>query len=197
MSPKREKGFNQPGVMHAGRWEAKAGQKAGGSDGQQHMEAHGGTDAAAPAFVRGASQPATASPFDRTHRHPGGIQDLIHLLVLVGPLFGQQAGHLFDELSAGVLLTHTLAVIGQRGESDVQMPLGEARTSPLAGEAGLLPEERQRDDFTEAEFGGRPSMRGQGQPMLLAHVIDHDREDGQKGIQVFHWTLLFQCLELP
>ena len=196
MSTNVQKGFGQTGIMDAGWREAKAGQKAHWGDGHQHVEAHVGTDAAAPAFVRHASQPPASSAFDGTNWYPSGIQDLVEFFALVWSLLSEQTGHLFDEPDAGVLLPHELAVVGQARKRRFQVTLGKAVKGPLAGKPCPLSKQRKRDDFADTQVGLGSWVLWLGEALLLAEVIHHDIQCGQKGIQVFHCKLLFECLEL-
>jgi hypothetical protein len=142
------------GIMHTGGSHTKAGQKAGRGDGKEHMKAHVGTDAIAPAFVSGSRQPTVSTPFDMANRNASSIQDLVEFVALVRSLFCQQAGHLFDERGAGVLLPHELVMVGQKRKGGLEMTLGKAVKRSLAGKACPLAKEGQRDDFTARELGG-------------------------------------------
>ena len=135
MSPQTEKGLGQASVMHARRGEAKAGQKACGGNGHQDVETHVRADAAAPAFVSNAGQPASSSPFDATNRDTGGIQDLIELFGLAQSERGEQASDLFDQLRTSMLTSHKLAVVGKHRKGGFQMTLRKAIKGLFAGKS--------------------------------------------------------------
>jgi hypothetical protein len=166
------------------------------------METHVRADATAPAFVSDASQPASSSPFDGTNRDAGGIQDLVQLFGLARSKRGELASDLFDQLSASVLTSDTLAMVRKRRKGDFHMTLCEAIKGPFAGESSPLSEQRQGDEFTQAQLGSWSRVLGHRQTVLLAQIIDHrqtvllaqiidhDGEYRQKGVQIFHCQLL-------
>ncbi|HLZ80471.1 MAG TPA: hypothetical protein VKP04_02480 [Ktedonobacteraceae bacterium] len=162
--------------MDTGWGKAEAAHQALWGEGQQDMEAHGGTDAAEPAFVSGARQPPASPPLDVTNRNPGGIQNMVEFFVGIWPPFGKPTSHLFNQRNTGLLLTQELAAIRQGWKGGSQMTLGKALKGSLAGKTRPLTKERKGDDFTARELGGRSRARGQVQLMRLAQVIDRDVE---------------------
>src|SRR5437867_4133359 len=148
------------------------------------MQAFIPADAITPANIGDTRQPARTAPFRIARRHTRGIKRFIEASLCMELLAQIQ-----KERDQGLALLAQepveLGAIGQGRKSSAQMMLRVPIEIALALKMAPLPEDCQRHHFTPCERRCRGS-EGLRWQRVLAEIVDHDIQCGQKGVRVDH-----------